>query len=124
VLPETVERSILGWALPALKHWSFHRTFLSGFTKPSRAFDLRPGLYGGHRAMVPIGVYHKVMATPDVLPEFLFKAIVAGDLEESVQLGLLDISEEEAALCSYICPSKIEFGVLLRQGLDLYVQET
>jgi Na+-transporting NADH:ubiquinone oxidoreductase subunit A len=124
VLPETVERSILGWALPALQHWSFHRTFLSGFTKPSRAFDLRPGLYGGHRAMVPIGVYHKVMATPDVLPEFLFKAIVAGDLEESVQLGLLDISEEEAALCSYICPSKIEFGVLLRQGLDLYVQET
>ncbi|MFT4625304.1 MAG: Na+-transporting NADH:ubiquinone oxidoreductase subunit A [Myxococcota bacterium] len=123
VLSEEVPRDLFGWATPQLGKWSFHKAFLRGFFTPSKPIDMRPGLYGGHRAIVPIGAYEKVVATPDILPEFLFKSIVAGDLEESIQLGLLDLSEEEAALCSYICPSKIDFDVLLREGLDLYEQE-
>ncbi len=78
---------------------------------------------GGHRAIVPIGVYRKVIATPDIVPDFLFKSILAGDLGEALELGLLDLSEEEAALCTYICPSKIEFGEILRQGLEQYERE-
>jgi Na+-transporting NADH:ubiquinone oxidoreductase subunit A len=70
-----------------------------------------------------VGAYGRVVATPEILPEFLFKSIVAGDLEESIQLGLLDLTEEEAALCSFVCPSKIDFDLLLREGLDLYVRE-
>jgi Na+-transporting NADH:ubiquinone oxidoreductase subunit A len=123
VLPNTVPRSILGWALPALGNWSFHKAFLSGFTKATREYDLRPGLFGGERAMVPVGFYGKVVATPDILVDFLFKAIISGDLEESIKLGLLDLSQEEAALCTFICPSKIEFDVILREGLDLYEAE-
>lgn len=123
VLPETVERSVLGWALPNLGRWSWHRAFLSGFTGPRGEHDLRPGLYGGERAMVPVGYYRQVVATPDIVPESLFKSIIAGDLEESIQLGMLDLSEEEAALCTFICPSKIEFDVLLREGLELYQRE-
>jgi Na+-transporting NADH:ubiquinone oxidoreductase subunit NqrA len=45
-------------------------------------------------------------------------------LEESLKLGLLDISAEEAALLTYICPSKVEYDVLLQQGLDQYVRES
>jgi Na+-transporting NADH:ubiquinone oxidoreductase subunit A len=123
VLPDEVPRSILGWALPAFGAFSFHRAYLSGFSTPSGEYDLRPGLFGGERAMVSVGYYGKVVATPDVLPDFLFKAIIAGDLEESLELGLLDMTFEEAALCTFICPSKIEFDVLLRQGLDQYEQE-
>lgn len=123
VLPDEVDRELLGWALPALHRWSWHRAFLSGFTRPSRAYDLRPGLFGGKRAMVPVGYYSKVVATPDIVPDALFKSIIAGDLEESITLGLLELSEEEAALCTYICPSKIEFDVLLREGLALYQKE-
>lgn len=123
VLPEEVERDILGWATPQLGTWSYYRAFLSGFFKPSGPKDLRPGVYGGHRAIVPIGIYRSVVATPDVFPEFLFKSIVAGDLEEAIRLGLLDFTQEEAALCSYICPSKIDFDCLLREGLDLYERE-
>ena len=52
------------------------------------------------------------------------KALAAGDLEESISMGMLEFSEEEAALCTYICPSKIEFDVLLQKGLDLYEKET
>ncbi|MCB9681290.1 MAG: NADH:ubiquinone reductase (Na(+)-transporting) subunit A [Alphaproteobacteria bacterium] len=123
VLPDTVERTILGWALPSTGMWSFHRAFLKGWGKPSKAFDLRPGLYGGHRAIVPTGVHDDVIATPDVLPTFLFKSILSGDLENSIKLGMLDISEEEAALCAFICPSKIDYDVILREGLELYAKE-
>ena len=123
VLPDEVPRSILGWAMPAIGNWSFHKAYLSGFTKASREYDLRPGVYGGERAIVPIGYYSKMVATPDILPDFLFKAIISGDVEESIKLGLLDITHEEAALCTFICPSKIEFDVLLREGLDLYEAE-
>ncbi|MCB9677281.1 MAG: NADH:ubiquinone reductase (Na(+)-transporting) subunit A [Alphaproteobacteria bacterium] len=123
VLPDEVESDLFGWALPMFGTWSFHKTFLKAFTGSGGAVDLRPGIFGGERAMVPIGVYGKVVATPDVLPEFLFKSIVANDLEEAIQLGLLDITAEEAALCTYICPSKIEFDELLKKGLALYEKE-
>jgi Na+-transporting NADH:ubiquinone oxidoreductase subunit A len=81
------------------------------------------GLRGGVRSMVPVGYYRGVVATPDIEPEFLFRSIIAGDLEESVKLGLLDLSMEEAALLTYVCPSKIEFDVILRDGLALYEKE-
>jgi len=124
LLPDEVPRYLFGWALPALGAWSFHRAFLSAFTgAPKSGVDLRPGLFGGERAIVPIGAYNKVVATPDILPDFLFKSIIAGDLEESISLGLLDITQEEAALCTYVCPSKVEFDVILRQGLERYEQE-
>ncbi|MEZ4237874.1 MAG: hypothetical protein R3F59_17345 [Myxococcota bacterium] len=125
VLPEEVDRSLLGWALPMLGAWSFHSAFLKGLlnARPAGGIDLRPGRYGGVRAILPLGVYEKVIATPDIEPEFLFKALSAGDLEESLRLGLLDLSEEEAALCTYICPSKIQLDLLLRDGLEQYVKE-
>lgn len=126
VLPSEVPRTLFGWALPMFGTWSFHKAFLSGLvgSRPEGGIDMRPGLWGGERALVPIGAYDRVVATPDILPEFLFKSLKAGDLEESIQLGLLDITGEEAALCTYICPSKFEFGVLLREGLEHYEKES
>lgn len=125
VLPSEVPRYLMGWALPALGAWSFYRAFLRGFAgAPSEGVDMRPGLNGGERAIVPIGAYQKVVATPDILPDFLIKSILAGDLEEAISLGLLDLTMEEAALCTYICPSKVEFDVILKQGLEFYEQET
>ena len=124
VLPDDVPRFLFGWAMPMLGAWSFHKAFLSGFTGAgAKQFDLRPGLWGGERAIVPVGYYADVVATPDIVPDFLFKSIIAGDLEESIQLGLLDITMEEAALCTFICPSKVEFDVILRDGLALYEKE-
>jgi len=123
VLPNEVPRRVMGWAMPALASWSFHRAFLSGFMRSSAERDLRPGLFGGVRALISIGYYDKVVSTPDILVDFLFKAIIAGDLEEAIKLGLLDIAVEEAALCTFICPSKVEFDVILREGLDLYEAE-
>lgn len=123
VLPEEVPRRLFGWMGPAFGQFSVHRAFPQAWFRPSGGRDLRPGIYGGHRGLVPIGQYRRVVATPDIEPEFLMKALSAGNLEDSLKLGLLDFSAEEAALCTYICPSKIEFDQLLRQGLDLYERE-
>ena len=123
VLPSEVPRKLFGWMMPMFGTWSAHRAFLSGFLPASKPKDMRPGLYGGHRGLVPIGAYRRVVASPDVYPSFLMRALVARDLPESINLGLLDLSEEEAALCTYICPSKVEMDVLLQQGLEYYKQE-
>ncbi len=123
VLPNEVKRELFGWTMPQLGRYSFHRAFLSGFFGGGKPRDLRPGIFGGHRGMVPIGVYRKVVATPDIDVPFLFKSISAGDIEESVELGMLDMSEEEAALCTFICPSKIEFDEMLRSGVRQYIKE-
>lgn len=122
VLPDVVERTILGWANPFNGMWSFHKAFLAAFGA-SRPQDLRPGVYGGHRAIVPTGVHDKVIASPDILPTFLFRSMIAGDLEGSVKLGMLDITMEEAALASFICPSKIDYDEILRERLELYAKE-
>ena len=123
VLPDEVPRKLLAWMLPAFGRYSVHRAYLSGWTGGKNK-DLRPGLFGGHRGLVPVGQYRRVTVTPNIEPEFLMKALAAGDLEESISMGMLEFSEEEAALCTYICPSKIEFDVLLQKGLDLYEKET
>jgi Na+-transporting NADH:ubiquinone oxidoreductase subunit A len=123
VLSDEIPLELLGWARPMLSKWSFYRAYLSGFMKSDKTYDLRPGLYGGHRSIVPTGHYRDVVATPDIVPSYLFKAIISGDLERSIELGMLDITEEEAALCSYICPSKTDFDVILRNGLDVYAKE-
>jgi Na+-transporting NADH:ubiquinone oxidoreductase subunit NqrA len=36
---------------------------------------------------------------------------------------MLDITMEEAALLSYICPSKIDFDLILKEGLEVYAKE-
>ena len=42
----------------------------------------------------------------DILPNLTYKAILAEEVEEYLQHGLLDCVE--CGLCSFVCPSKIE----------------
>jgi Na+-transporting NADH:ubiquinone oxidoreductase subunit A len=53
----------------------------------------------------------------------LVKSIMAEEIEDMLALGLLEVDEEDFALCSYICPSKIHFGTYIRQGLDVLEKE-
>lgn len=123
VLPAEIQRGFMSWMLPELGTWSANPAFLLGLLGSKKTTDMRPALNGGHRGLVPSSVYRRVVATPDIYPEFLMKAMTAGDLEESIELGLLDLSEEEAALCTYVCPSKIEYDALLRDTLERYRKE-
>ena len=45
----------------------------------------------------------------------LLRSIVVGDTESAQKLGILELDEEDLALCTYSCPSKYDYGSLLRK---------
>ena len=67
--------------------------------------------------MVPIGMYEQVMPF-DILPTYLLRSLLVGDIEKAEALGALELDEEDLALCTFVCPGKHEFGPILRQNLE------
>ena len=72
--------------------------------------------------MVPIGMYERIMPM-DLLPTFLLRSLMVGDIEKAEELGCLELAEEDLALCSFVCPSKVEYGPLLRNVLTTIEKE-
>ena len=58
------------------------------------------------------------MAPPGILAVPLLRALIVGDVERARDLGVLELVEEDLALLSYTCPSKVDYGALLRSTLD------
>jgi Na+-transporting NADH:ubiquinone oxidoreductase subunit A len=115
------DRDLFGWAVPKTGKLTASRAVfpLLGSGKAYRA-DAR--LNGGHRPMVNIGQWETI--TPlDIYPSFLIRAIQANDLEEALKLGLLEVTEEDVALCTVVDPCKTDVGAVVRQGLDLFEAE-
>ncbi|PIE18623.1 MAG: NADH:ubiquinone reductase (Na(+)-transporting) subunit A [Proteobacteria bacterium] len=114
-LAEDRERVLFGWLAPGANKHSTVRAFLSALL-PKRRFAMTTTTHGSHRAMVPIGMYERVMPL-DVLPTFLLRALLMEDLERAEALGALELIEEDLALCSYVSPGKEDYGVALRNNL-------
>jgi Na+-transporting NADH:ubiquinone oxidoreductase subunit A len=57
-------------------------------------------------------------APPGILAVPLLRALIVGDVERARDLGALELVEEDLALLSYTCPSKTDYGALLRDMLD------
>ena len=70
---------------------------------------------GSERAFVLTGIYGDVCPV-EIWPDHLAKALIGGDLEDAEKHGLLDCVH--CGLCTFIDPSKIEIGGILRKGLD------
>ncbi|MDY7025731.1 MAG: Na(+)-translocating NADH-quinone reductase subunit A [Pseudomonadota bacterium] len=71
---------------------------------------------GSERAMVPVGSYEEVMPL-DILPTQLLRAIIIGDMDTAISLGVLELNEEDLSICTYVSPGKYEYGPLLRDML-------
>ncbi|NOY58788.1 MAG: Na(+)-translocating NADH-quinone reductase subunit A [Calditrichaeota bacterium] len=121
VLPEGRKREFLGWLDPGVNLYSVKKVLLSS-TSPHKKFNFNTALYGGKRAIVPVGSYEKVMPL-DILPTFLLRALAVDDVEEAEKLGCLELDEEDLALCTYVCPSKIDHGAELRRNLTIIEKE-
>lgn len=122
VLPSGEDkRDLFGWALPQFGKHSASRSVLS-WMMPKKEYDLDARLNGGKRAIVNIGAWENVVPL-DIYPTYLVRAIQAGDIEEALNLGLLEVTEEDVALCTFADPCKIEVGDIIRRGLDLYEKE-
>ncbi len=113
---------MFGWAKPfRLKKFSFSHSYWSWLCSKKK-YDMDTNINGGVRAFVLSNVYSKVLPM-DIYPTYLFKAILAGDIEKMENLGIYEILEEDVALCEYVDPSKIEIQSIVTQGIDLMLKE-
>lgn len=122
VLAEGREREFLGWLNPGLNKFSTLPAFLSKLFGSSKKFDLTTTTNGSDRAMVPIGMYERVMPL-DILPTFLLRSLISGDLEKAEALGCMELAEEDLALCTVVCPGKYNYGPILRRNLNILEAE-
>jgi Na+-transporting NADH:ubiquinone oxidoreductase subunit A len=123
VIPEgKKERKLLGYFRPGFGVTSFSKTFGSSFFG-KKEYEIDTLINGGKRAFVmSASDYEKVMPM-DILPVPLMKAIMVEDIEEMEGLGILELIEEDVALCSYMDLSKHDFGKILRDGLYIIERE-
>ena len=121
VLHEGREREFLGWMAPGADKFSISSLFLSKLM-PGKEFDLTTTTHGSPRAIVPIGLYERIMPM-DILPTFLLRSLIAGDLDRSEELGCLELDEEDLALCTFVASGKTEYGPILRNILTTIEKE-
>jgi Na+-transporting NADH:ubiquinone oxidoreductase subunit A len=115
-LAEDHRRWFLGWMAAGWDLYSTTRAYLSSFRGRSTRYDLSTSAHGGHRAMVPIGMFERVMPL-DIMPTFLLRALLKDDLERAEALGCLELDEEDLALCSFVSPGKEDYAPHLRRNL-------
>jgi len=120
VLEEGRDRPMLHYLRPGFERFSVMPIYISRFL--NKTFNFTTSTNGSERAMVPIGTYERVMPL-DILPTQLLRALIVEDMEVAVNLGALELDEEDLALCSYTCPGKYEFGPILRTNLTRIEQE-
>jgi len=121
VLREGREREFLGWLGPGLNKFSASYAFLSALF-PKRKLPLTTSQHGSPRALIPVEAYQRVMPLR-LLPTQLLRAILVGDTLTARELGCLELDEEDLALCSFVCPSKYDYGPALRETLTRIEKE-
>ena len=89
---------------------------------PKKEYTVDARTNGGARPIVNIGAWEQVMPL-DIHTSYLMRAIQCGDLDEAIKLGLLEVTEEDMALCTFVDPSKIDVGSVIRTGLDMFEKE-
>lgn len=120
VLPEGYDSSFLGFIRPGVGLFSKTNAYIGKFLKKPLQFTT--SMRGSPRPIVPIGVYEDVMPL-DILPTLLAKALITRDTDTAVNLGALELDEEDLALMTFVCPGKHDFGAILRENLILIEQE-
>ncbi len=122
VLSEGRERELFGWQSPGFNKFSATRTFATAWLGGLSKIVWNTAMHGSCRAMVPIGVYEKVMPL-DLLPTQLLRALIVEDTDDAQMLGCLELDEEDLGLCTFVCPSKYDYGPILRKNLTTIERE-
>jgi len=121
ILEEGRKRELMGWQLPGVNKFSVKRSYVGGWF-PWKNHDFTTDTNGSERAIVPIGVYEKVMPQ-DTEPTFLARSLLSQDVDLAESLGALEMDEEDLGLMSFVCPGKHEYGALLRNLLTMHEKE-
>jgi Na+-transporting NADH:ubiquinone oxidoreductase subunit A len=119
LLPEGNHRGeLLGLFNPGYRKPTFSRAFLAAVNPDE--LEVNCNMHGGERACIACGYCARVCPV-DILPQFTYKAILAGEVEESLEHGLLDCAE--CGLCAYVCPSKIDLFESLKKAKAEFYKE-
>lgn len=121
VISEGNEPEFLGWLLPGLQKLSLSRSYFS-WLMPSKTYNLNTNTHGEVRPFVVTGQYEKVLPM-NIMPNVLLKSILSQDIERMEQLGIYEVSEEDFALCEFVCTSKIDVQNIISEGLELIRKE-
>ena len=121
VLREERDREFLGWLGPGFNKYSVIPTFVSRLL-PGRSIPFTTTSNGSRRAIVPIGMFEKVLPF-DILPTPLLRSLLMRDVERAEELGCLELDEEDVAVCSFVCSGKNDYGPLLRDVLNTIERE-
>lgn len=120
VIEEGDYYEMFGWLLPIKPRPSISNTFITKFI-PDMQFSADSNTHGENRAFVMTGQYEKVLPM-DIYMQILMKSIVTEDYDKMMGLGILELVEEDVALCEFVCTSKQPLQQILRKGLT-FVQE-
>lgn len=103
--------------------YSATKAYISGHKKPPpEGYAFTTNQHGEHRAFVDPNIYDKVM--PMKIPTmFLIRSILAENFELAETLGLFEVTGDDFALPTFICPSKIEMMQIVKEGLSRYAKE-
>lgn len=115
----------LGWIMPRFGKYSRSGTYLSRFLSiicPSKTYKFDTRIMGGHRNMIFSGEYDKVFPM-DIYPEYLIKAILAGNIDKMEALGIYEVAPEDFAAAEFVDSSKLELQRIVREGLDMLRKE-
>lgn len=116
------DREFLNFLRPGLPKHSSLRVFLSKFNEKYLKLNYSTAMNGADRAIVPIGIFEDIFPYNIMITQLL-KSIVTNDTELAQQLGVLELDEEDLSLCTYSCPSKYDYGSLLREMLTKIEEE-
>ncbi len=91
---------------------------LRSLLRGKRALSEHSATTGGWPlGMLPVEAFEQVwpFSTPAMV---LLRALLAGDTEAALQAGCSGLSEEDLALCAYVCPAGRDYGAALRTTLQ------
>ena len=125
VVPEGDEPQFFltdGWLAPGFDKFSLSKSFPTWLTPKSKKFTLNTNMNGEERNFVVTGQYEKVFPF-DIYPVQLVKSIIVNDIDMMEKLGIYEVAPEDFALCEYACTSKINVQEIIREGLDVIMEE-
>lgn len=123
VIPEGDDvNEAFGWIMPRFNDFSTSRTYFSWLMGKKKEYTLDARVKGGERHMIMSNEYDKVFPM-DIMPEYLIKAIITGDIDKMEALGIYEVAPEDFAVCEFVDSSKLELQRIVREGLDMLRKE-
>jgi Na+-transporting NADH:ubiquinone oxidoreductase subunit A len=120
-IPDGGQRRLFGWLGMFAGAHSFAGLFKRRQVHMTR-LPFSTSQNGRPTALVPVDAFEHIVPL-DILPIPLLRALLIRDTDQAQALGCLELDTEDLALCSFVCPGKIDYGAVLQVNLDQIERE-